>query len=87
MTWKNEIKKNEELRNAINRALGRTEKNPKEHLVLSLHQMADTIEAKYPEELFQHESSEEAVKMIEKGLRELMKANRLFNTRLAIEDK
>ena len=77
---------NEELKDAVDRALTRDRplaaENKKKEFIDFLRYLADIIEAKYPDELFEHESSKEGKKEVYSGYRKLRTANRLLNTRL-----
>ena len=77
---------NEELKDAVDRALTRDRplaaENKKKEFIDFLRNLADIIEAKYPDELFEHESSKEGKEEVYSGYRKLRTANRLLNTRL-----
>jgi len=77
---------NKELKEAIERALARdmppAAENKKMEFVDFLRRLADLIEAKYPDELFEHESSTEGIETVDRGYRKLRTANRLFHARL-----
>ena len=79
----------ENLNDSIDRALGRppTEKNKKKAFTKHLRDMADAIDGRFKDELFEHESSKEAIKMIYKGFRTLQTRNRLLDARLSREGK
>lgn len=91
MTWKDTIQKaeKENLEDAIDRALNRDmpppEKNKKKAFVNYLRTIADAIDGRFKDELFEHESSKEAIEMIYKGFRTLQKRNRLLDARLRRE--
>lgn len=91
MSWKDKLQKNEELKDAIDRALARDRppaaENKKMEFVDFLRRLADIIEEKYPDELFEHESSKEGEEEVYRGYRKLRTANRLFNTRLSRESE
>ena len=76
----------EELKDAVDRALTRDRplaaENKKKEFIDFLRNLADIIEAKYPDELFEHESSKEGKEEVYSGYRKLRTANRLLNTRL-----
>ena len=82
MTWKDEIKKAEKIDLSF---LEREKDIPKREFTRTLRSMADAIDKRFKDELFEHESSKEAIKMILKGFRILQTENRLFDTTLAGE--
>ena len=91
MSWKDELQKKEELKDAVDRALTHDRppaaENKKKEFIDFLRNLADIIEAKYPDELFEHESSKEGEEEVYRGYRKLRTANRLFNTRLSMESE
>lgn len=81
----------ENLKDSIDRTLGRDmpppEKNKKKAFTKHLRDMADAIDGRFKDELFEHESSKEAIEMIYQGFRTLQKRNRLLDARIRREGK
>jgi hypothetical protein len=103
MTWKDTIQKaeKENLEDAIDRGLNRDMPPPekistaynkepfykKKTFVNYLRTIADAIDGRFKDELFEHESSREAIEMIYKGFRTLQTRNRLLDARIRREGK
>tara|TARA_R100001463_G_scaffold79207_1_gene133694 strand:+ start:118 stop:375 length:258 start_codon:yes stop_codon:yes gene_type:complete len=82
MTWRQEIKKEIDFS-----FLEREKDIPKKEFTRTLRSMADAIDKRFKDELFEHESSKEAIEMVMKGFRTLQTRNRLFDARLSREEK